>query len=96
VRLTIAYPEDLIRMKSAASRSRDRLPEKRRQDLEDIAVLERLRAERDASAAARVLNATRDQTATPERTSEQDPAARPARPSRTPRQPPQDRRCRSR
>jgi len=95
VRLTIAHPEDLIRMKTAASRFRDRLPEKRRQDLEDIAVLERLRAERDASAASQVLDATRNRAATPESTSEQDPAARPARPSRTPRQPAQDRRRRS-
>lgn len=44
VRLLVAHPEDLIRMKSAASRFRDRPEHKRRQDLDDIAVLERLRA----------------------------------------------------
>ncbi len=43
VMLRIAHPEDLIRMKTAASRFRDRPPEKRRQDLEDIVVLERIR-----------------------------------------------------
>jgi hypothetical protein len=90
-RLLIADPEDLIRMKSAAARFRDRPEAKRRQDLDDITVLERLRAERDAAAAARVLDATRDPTAAPESTSEHDPTARP-RPSRTRRQPPQDRR----
>jgi hypothetical protein len=95
VMLRIAHPEDLIRMKTAASRFRDRLPEKRRQDLEDIVVLERIAAERDAAAAARLLDPTRGQTATPEATSERDPGARP-RPARGPRQPPQDRRRRSR
>jgi Nucleotidyltransferase of unknown function (DUF6036) len=44
VRLLVAHPEDLIRMKTAASRFRDRPEHKRRQDLDDIAVLERLRA----------------------------------------------------
>ncbi len=44
VRLLVAHPEDLIRMKTAASRFRDRPERKRRQDLDDIAVLERLRA----------------------------------------------------
>lgn len=43
VRLLVANPEDLIRMKTAASRFRDRPEHKRRQDLDDIAVLERLR-----------------------------------------------------
>jgi hypothetical protein len=43
VRLLIAHPEDLIRMKLAASRFRDRPEHKRRQDLDDIAVLEQLR-----------------------------------------------------
>ncbi len=43
-RLLVAHPEDLIRMKTAASQSRDRPEPKRRQDLDDIAVLERLRA----------------------------------------------------
>ena len=44
VSLLVAHPEDLIRMKSAASQFRDRPEPKRRQDLDDIAVLERLRA----------------------------------------------------
>lgn len=92
VRLIIAHPEDLIRMKTAASRLRDRLPEKRRQDLEDIVVLERIAAERDAATAARLLDVTRGQTATLEGTSERDPGP----PARGPRQPPQDRRRRSR
>lgn len=43
VSMLVAHPEDLIRMKGAASRSRDRPEPKRRQDLDDIAVLERLR-----------------------------------------------------
>lgn len=47
VPLLVANPEDLIRMKTAASRFRDRPEHKRRQDLDDIAVLERLRM-RDA------------------------------------------------
>jgi hypothetical protein len=95
VTLRIAHPEDLIRMKTAASRFRDRPPEKRRQDLEDIVVLERIAAERDAAAAARLLDATHGRTATPEGTGERDLSAR-QRPSRGPRQPPQDRRRRSR
>lgn len=44
VSMLVAHPEDLIRMKSAASQFRDRPEPKRRQDLDDIAVLERLRA----------------------------------------------------
>jgi hypothetical protein len=44
VTLLIAHPNDLIRMKTAASRFRDGPAPKRRQDLDDIAVLERLRA----------------------------------------------------
>ncbi len=44
VTLLIAHPDDLIRMKTAASRFRDRPEAKRRHDLDDIAVLERLRA----------------------------------------------------
>ncbi len=40
--LLIAHPEDLIRMKTAAAEFRDRPDAKRRQDREDIAVLERL------------------------------------------------------
>jgi hypothetical protein len=43
VRLLVAHPEDLIRMKSASSQFRDRPEAKRHQDLDDIAVLERLR-----------------------------------------------------
>jgi hypothetical protein len=43
VTLLIAHPDDLIRMKTAASQFRDRPEPKRRQDLDDIAVLERLR-----------------------------------------------------
>jgi hypothetical protein len=42
--LLIAHPDDLIRMKTAAAQFRDRPPAKRRQDLDDIAVLEQLRA----------------------------------------------------
>ncbi|MBV9310371.1 MAG: hypothetical protein JOZ73_06050 [Solirubrobacterales bacterium] len=44
VTLLIAHPDDLIRMKTAAAQFRDRPAAKRRQDLDDIAVLERLRA----------------------------------------------------
>ncbi len=43
--LLVAHPEDLIRMKTAASEFRDRPDAKRRQDREDIAVLERLLGE---------------------------------------------------
>jgi len=43
VRILVAHPEDLIRMKAAASQFRDRPEAKRRQDLDDIAVLEALR-----------------------------------------------------
>jgi hypothetical protein len=43
VTLLIANPDDLIRMKSTAAQFRDRPAPKRRQDLDDIAVLERLR-----------------------------------------------------
>ncbi len=43
VTLLIAHPDDLIRMKIAAARFRDRPEPTRRQDLDDIAVLERLR-----------------------------------------------------
>jgi hypothetical protein len=92
-RLRVAHPEDLMRMKSAAAGFRDRPEAKRRQDLDDIAVLERLRAERDAAAASRVLDATRGDTAPGSGTSEGDQAAR-ARPSRTSPQRPQERRRR--
>ncbi len=40
--ILIAHPEDLIRMKTAAAAFRDRPEAKRRQDLDDIAVLQRL------------------------------------------------------
>ena len=42
VTLLIAHPDDLIRMKTAASQFRDRPEPTRRRDLNDIAVLERL------------------------------------------------------
>lgn len=42
IRLLIAHPEHLIPMKAAASRFRDRPDAKRRQDLDDIAVLNRV------------------------------------------------------
>ena len=42
-RVVIAHPEDLIRMKTAAAGVRDRPDAKRRQDLDDIVVLERAR-----------------------------------------------------
>jgi hypothetical protein len=45
MRLLVAHPEDLIRMKLAASEFRDRPEAKRRQDREDIAVLERLQSQ---------------------------------------------------
>lgn len=53
VRLLIAHPEDLIRMKTAASGFRDRPEAKRRQDLDDIAVLERARETETATRARR-------------------------------------------
>ncbi|PZR65869.1 MAG: hypothetical protein DLM66_14725 [Candidatus Dormiibacter spiritus] len=59
-RILIAHPEDLIRMKTAASSFRDRPEAKRRQDLDDIAVLERLRAELDKAAAAKPTRGARD------------------------------------
>jgi hypothetical protein len=43
VTLLIAHADDLIRMKTVASQFRDRPAPKRRQDLDDIAVLEQLR-----------------------------------------------------
>jgi hypothetical protein len=48
--LLIAHPDDLIRMKTAASQFRDRPAPKRRQDLDDIAVLERIRTEQQPKA----------------------------------------------
>ena len=44
VRLLVAHPEDLIRMKVAAAEFRDRPAAKREQDRQDIAVLEHLRS----------------------------------------------------
>ncbi len=87
-RILIAHPEDLIRMKTAASRFRDRPEAKRRQDLDDIAVLERLRAERDAATAARAIEPTRSDRPPPGQQPEQ-PGRR--RTSRTPRKPQQNR-----
>jgi hypothetical protein len=42
ITLLISHPEDLIRMKTAAAQFRDRPEAKRRQDLDDIAVLNRV------------------------------------------------------
>lgn len=92
-RLLIAHPEDLIRMKSAAAGFRDRPEAKRRQDLDDIAVLERLRAERDASAASRLLDAARGEAATTGAPDERDQATRSSTPRPSPRRG-QDRRRR--
>lgn len=44
VKLLIAHPEHLIAMKTAAAAFRDRPEPKRRQDLDDVAVLQRLTA----------------------------------------------------
>lgn len=71
-RILIAHPEDLIRMKTAASSFRDRPEAKRRQDLDDIAVLERLRADHDASATAELVDAARGKTPTSGRATEGD------------------------
>ena len=92
-RLLIADPEDLIRMKSAAAGFRDRPEAKRRQDLDDIAVLERLRAERDAGAPSRLLDAARGETATSSATDKRDQVTRPSTPRPSPRRG-QDRRQR--
>jgi hypothetical protein len=62
VRLLIAHPEDLIRMKNAAAGFRDRPVAKRRQDLDDIAVLERAR---DTELAARTSRAAFPQPPAP-------------------------------
>jgi len=43
IRILVAHPEDLIRMKAAAAEFRDRPEAKRQQDRQDIAVLEQLR-----------------------------------------------------
>ncbi|MGH2868958.1 MAG: DUF6036 family nucleotidyltransferase [Solirubrobacteraceae bacterium] len=50
ITLLIAHPDDLIRMKTAAAQFRDRPAPKRRQDLDDIAVLQRLRASQEPEA----------------------------------------------
>jgi hypothetical protein len=42
ITLLIAHPEDLIRMKTVAAQYRDRPEIKRRQDLDDIAILNRV------------------------------------------------------
>jgi hypothetical protein len=55
----VVHPEDMIRMKTAASSFRDRPDAKRRQDLDDIAVLERLRIEQQTRDAARLASAAR-------------------------------------
>ena len=80
-------------MKSAAAGFRDRPEAKRRQDLDDIVVLERLRAERDASAASHLLDATRGETATSGAIEERDQATRPSTSRPSPRRG-QDRRQR--
>ena len=91
-RVLIAHPEDLIRMKTAASRFRDRPEAKRRQDLDDIVVLQRLLADRDAATASRLLDATRGQTQARGATPGSEASAR--RPPPSSRKPPRDRRCR--
>ncbi|MGA2929183.1 MAG: hypothetical protein ABSG43_24970 [Solirubrobacteraceae bacterium] len=67
-RIMVAHPEDLIRMKTAASQFRDRPEPKRRQDLDDIAVLERLRGaehrrQSTADARGKVIEAPEEQIA---------------------------------
>ncbi len=64
VTLLTAHPDDLIRMKTAAAQFRDRPTAKRRQDLDDIAVLEQVRAGQ-ASAAGRPEIPSIDPTADP-------------------------------
>ena len=63
VTLLIAHPDDLIRMKTAASQFRDRPAPKRHQDLDDIAVLERIRAGRFGGGGASRFVASRSLTA---------------------------------
>jgi hypothetical protein len=65
VTLLIAHPDDLIRMKTAASQFRDRSAAKRRQDLDDIAVLQQLRV----GAAPPAHQATESQPEVPARPS---------------------------
>lgn len=50
ITLLIPHPDDLIRMKIAAAQLRDRPAPKRRQDLDDIAVLEQIRASQEPEA----------------------------------------------
>jgi hypothetical protein len=83
-RILIAHREDLIRMKTAASTFRDRPEAKRRQDLDDIAVLERLRTNRDTATAARAIEPTRSDHTRTGRPPEQPPARR------APRKPPHE------
>ena len=52
--ILVAHPEDMIRMKTAAAQFRDRPEAKRRQDLDDIAVLERLRSQDQANEAVSI------------------------------------------
>lgn len=84
VRLLIAHPEDLIRMKTAAAGFRDRPEPKRRQDLDDIAVLERAR---NTAAAARANRAAFPTPPSPDR----QPGSAVDETSRAPHRPPQRR-----
>lgn len=76
VRMMVAHPEDLIRMKLAASEFRDRPEAKRRQDLDDIAVLERLR---DISPDSRPSGPTRKPSAKPDNRQDMRRTLRPPR-----------------
>jgi hypothetical protein len=79
VSILVAHPEDLIRMKTAASQFRDRPEPKRRQDLDDIAVLERLRADKQSGPgeAGRPTAGRSGQDSSPRRTTgSRDPAGR--------------------
>lgn len=76
VRMMVAHPEDLIRMKLAASEFRDRPEAKRRQDLDDIAVLERLR---DVSPDSRPSGPTRKPSAKPDNRQDMRRTLRPPR-----------------
>jgi hypothetical protein len=77
VTLLIAHPDDLIRMKTAASQFRDRPDAKRRQDLDDIAVLERLQAGSEPAQAQQSSERTRQRPTHPT-----PPVARKYEPSR--------------
>ena len=82
VRILVAHPEDLIRMKGAAAQFRDRLEAKRRQDLDDIAVLERLRSEQHASDAVRLAGIGQPHPVTDALRPEKTTASRPGAPGR--------------